>query len=79
LWSIGPWTNRWAVGGAAAMVAAQLLFTYAPIMNKLFHTAPISGGSWLRIVAVAATALAAVELEKWIRFGRGRGEHVIPE
>jgi hypothetical protein len=48
-------------------------------MNRLFHTAPISGASWLRIVGVAAVAFAAVELEKWIRLGRHRGEHVIPE
>ncbi len=46
-------------------------------MNKLFHTAPIGAESWLRIVAVAATAFVAVEIEKWIRFGGRRGEHAI--
>ena len=61
------------------MMGAQLLFTYAPVMNRLFHTAPIQGESWLRIVGVAATAFVAVEFEKWIRFGRGRGEHSIAE
>jgi hypothetical protein len=39
-------------------------------MNGLFHSSPISGEAWLRIVVVAVTAFAAVELEKWIRFGR---------
>jgi hypothetical protein len=56
--------------GIGLIIAVQLLFTYAPVMNGLFHSAPISGTSWLRIVAVAAIAFAAVELEKWIRFGR---------
>ncbi|MDP3070845.1 MAG: cation-transporting P-type ATPase [Opitutaceae bacterium] len=77
--AIGWFTNWWAIAGALAMVGAQLLFTYAPVMNRLFHTAPISGESWLRIVGVAAAAFAAVEFEKWIRFGRSRGEAVIPE
>jgi len=79
LFSIGLFTNRWALGGALAMLSAQLLFTYAPIMNTLFHTAPISAESWLRIVAVAAASIVAVEFEKWIRFGGRRGAQAIPE
>jgi magnesium-transporting ATPase (P-type) len=72
VFTIGWFTNRWAVLGSVAMVGAQLFFTYAPIMNRLFHTAPITAISWLRIVAVAAVALAAVEIEKALRFGWGR-------
>ena len=79
LWSIGLWTNRWAIGGALGMLAAQLVFTYVPLSNRLFDSAPIGGTEWLRIAAVAVTALLAVEFEKWVRFGRGRGEHVVPE
>jgi Ca2+-transporting ATPase len=79
LFAIGPFTNRWAIVGALAMIGAQLLFTYAPLMNRLFHTAPIAVESWLRIAAVAGAVFAAVEIEKWIRFGGRRGEHAIPE
>jgi magnesium-transporting ATPase (P-type) len=71
--------NRWAFAGAAAMIVAQLAFTYAPVMNRLFHTAPIGAAAWLRIAAVAGTVFALVDLEKWLRFGRGRGAHVLPE
>ncbi len=78
LLAIGPFTNRWANVGALSMVVAQLLFTYSPAMNKLFHTAPIGAESWMRIVAVAAAVFVAVEIEKWMRFGRGRGAHAIP-
>ena len=70
IFAIGWFTNKWTIFGSLAMLAAQLLFTYAPVMNKLFHTAPIDAASWLRIVGVAAVAFVAVELEKWIRFGR---------
>ena len=31
------------------MLAAQCLFTYAPVMNKLFHTAPIDAEAWLEL------------------------------
>ncbi len=72
VFAIGWLTNRWAVLGSAAMIGAQVLFTYAPVMNRLFHTAPITAISWLRIVAVAAVALVAVESEKALRFDWAR-------
>ena len=70
---IGWFTNRWVIAGSLAMVAAQLLFTYLPLMNRLFHSAPIEAESWLRILGVAALAFVSVELEKWIRYGGRRG------
>ena len=72
IFAVGVLSNLWVIAGIAAMVTAQMFFTYTPIMNRLFHSAPITGESWLRIVAVGAIAFAAVELEKWIRFGRER-------
>jgi len=77
--SIGFFSNPWVIAGSLAMLATQLLFTYAPVMNKLFQTAPISGESWLRIVGVAAIVFVVVEIEKWMRYGRGRSDHAVPE
>jgi Ca2+-transporting ATPase len=74
---VGVFSNPWALAGAAGMIAAQLLFTYAPFMHHLFHSAPLDGGAWLRIGAVTLLSFAAVEWEKWIRFGRHRGR-VVP-
>jgi magnesium-transporting ATPase (P-type) len=67
LFSMGWFTNRWAIAGSLAMLAAQLLFTYAPAMNRLFHTVPLEAAAWLRIGAVACAAFVVVEIEKWIR------------
>ena len=78
VFTIGWFTNRWAITGSLAMLAAQLLFTYAPVMNRLFHTAPIDGESWLRVVGVAVLAFVAVELEKWIRHGKHHGASAVP-
>jgi hypothetical protein len=61
------------------MIGAQLLFTYAPFMQHLFHTAPLDAGAWLRITGVALLSFAAIELEKWIRFGRHRGTFIPQE
>ena len=65
--ALGALANRWAIAGALSMIGCQLFFTYAPIMNKLFHTAPLDLGSWLRITVVALLSFAAVELEKSVR------------
>jgi len=67
---VGFWRNRWALIGAVVMILAQMFFTYSPIMNKLFHTAPLDQGAWIRIGLVAALSCLAVEWEKWLRFGR---------
>jgi Ca2+-transporting ATPase len=73
--SLGVFSNLWVVGGVTAMMAAQLLFTYAPFMNKLFHSAPISGLAWLKIIGMGVVVFVAVELKKWLdaRRLKGRG------
>ncbi len=68
--ALGLFTNRWVIAGSLGMLGAQMLFTYLPLMNRLFHSAPISLGAWLRVVGVAAVAYGAVEFEKWLRFRR---------
>lgn len=39
----------------------------------------LSGESWLHILGVAEIVFFQVEVEKWIRYGHGRGEHALPE
>jgi magnesium-transporting ATPase (P-type) len=68
---VGMFTNRWVFVGIAAMLAAQLLFTHAPWMNRLFHSAPLDAGSWLYVTGVGLAAYFAVELEKWLRVRSG--------
>jgi len=79
LFALGILTNRLVIAGAGAMIAAQMAFTYATVMNRLFHTTPLEPGAWVRIAGVALFAFLAVELEKWIRFGGGRGREAPPE
>lgn len=65
--SIGPLRNRWVLAGMAAMLGLQLLFTYAPWMNTLFHSAPIDPVWWLWTTGVGVVVFLVVETEKWAR------------
>jgi len=58
--------SRAVLTAAALVVLFQLLFTYTPPMQKLFHTAPLDGAAWLRILLIAVTVYPLVELEKWL-------------
>lgn len=61
--STGP--NRWLLVGVALTVGLQLLLTYVPFMNALFHTAPLGWQPWLVVFILSAAAYVVVELEKW--------------
>ena len=68
--SVGLFSNLWLLLGVAAMLFLQVMFTYLPFMNKIFHTVPIPLESWGRIVLVGLFASLAVTIEKRLR-GRG--------
>ncbi|PWB66017.1 MAG: carbonate dehydratase [Bradyrhizobiaceae bacterium] len=53
--------------GIAAIAAAQFVFTYAPFMQFLFATRPVSLLDGLAIVAVGAALFLVLELEKLVR------------
>lgn len=67
MFGIGLWSNRLVYVGITAMLGAQLLFTHSPLMNRLFHTAPLDAASWLYITGVGLAAYCVVEFEKWVR------------
>ena len=65
--AVGLFSNPWIWVGAGTMALLQLAFTYLPVMNRLFHTAPINVESWLRILLFAVFAGGVVGLEKLLR------------
>ena len=66
VFEVGFFSNPWVFAGAAAMVLLQLLFTYAPVMNVAFESAPIGVASWLRILAAGFLVTLIVGVEKRI-------------
>ncbi|WP_236794263.1 HAD-IC family P-type ATPase [Amycolatopsis sp. GM8] len=69
-----PRGNRMFAAGIGITVALQLLFTYLPGMNTIFHTAPIGAGAWLRILGATVLAFLLVEVDKlvWSRIRRNK-------
>lgn len=63
-WCCGWWSNPWFWGGIGAMVVLQALFTYLPVMNRVFASAPISLAAWLEIGAAALATALVVGLDK---------------
>ncbi|WP_249523270.1 HAD-IC family P-type ATPase [Modestobacter marinus] len=70
MWRVGLFSNRWVPAGLTAMLGLQLLFTYAPWMNDLFHSAPIHPAWWLGITGLGVVVFTVVEVEKWLRHPR---------
>jgi len=58
--------NKYVFIAIGALIVLQLIFTYAPFMNTLFETMPISLYEWMYVVGAGVVVLLVVELEKWI-------------
>ncbi|MDD4980489.1 MAG: cation-transporting P-type ATPase [Candidatus Omnitrophica bacterium] len=66
---LGVFSNRWLISGVLIMIGLQMLFTYSPVMNRFFHSAPISLNAWVRIFLIGLLIYVIIEIEKW---GRSR-------
>jgi magnesium-transporting ATPase (P-type) len=55
---------RPALVAVALVLGLQLLFTYAPPLERLFDTAALGAEAWLGVIAAGVLVLLAVELEK---------------
>ncbi|MGB3221829.1 MAG: cation-transporting P-type ATPase [Desulforhopalus sp.] len=53
----------WAVGG---IIFLQILFTYLPLFQRVFGTAAIPIGDWLRLLSFTILVFVLVEIEKAI-------------
>ncbi len=67
IFRIGFFTNLWAFAGVAVMIVLQMLYTYLPLANRIFQSAPITLGDWAQILVVAVVVYLLVELEKGLR------------
>ncbi|TVQ68380.1 MAG: cation-transporting P-type ATPase [Balneolaceae bacterium] len=57
--------NKYVFIAIGALIVLQLIFTYAPFMNTLFETMPISLSEWMYVIGAGLVVLLVVELEKW--------------
>ncbi|MCI5211602.1 MAG: hypothetical protein D3910_23115 [Candidatus Electrothrix sp. ATG2] len=69
IFPLGFFTNIWGVVGVAAMLLIQMVYTYVPVMQQLFHSTSIGIGSWARIMLAGTIGFVIVEVEKKLRVG----------
>jgi Ca2+-transporting ATPase len=70
LWRIGMFSNPKLVGAVMLTLILQVVITYAPMLQPIFHTTPLTPSELLLCVSAAVVIYAVVEAEKWWRFGR---------
>jgi len=73
IFQLGLFSNLWVLAGAVAMVVLQLAYTYLPVMNRLFQSAPIDLATWGRTVLAGVAVFVIIEIEKrlWCTTGKG--------
>ncbi|WLE95985.1 MAG: cation-transporting P-type ATPase [Candidatus Electrothrix communis] len=69
VFQLGFFSNIWVFVGVAAMLLIQMVYTYVPVMQQLFHSTSIGFGSWARIMLAGAIGFLIVEVEKKLRAG----------
>lgn len=69
-WHMSLGGNPYVWGGIFLVILLQLGFTYIPVMNFFFGSAPLPWPAWWRIIAVSAPIILIVGLEKTIRLRR---------
>jgi cation-transporting ATPase F len=76
MFTVGVFSNRWLLAGVGIMAVLQLVFTYVPTMNRMFHSEPIGIVEWSLIIGVGIMIYGTVGFEKWLRrrgsMARGR-------
>jgi len=72
IFRLGFFSNPWVLGGAVAMFLLQVAYTYLPVMNRLFQSAPIDLAVWGRTAAAGVVVFIIVEIEKrlWKKTGK---------
>ncbi|MDP1662402.1 MAG: HAD-IC family P-type ATPase, partial [Phycisphaerales bacterium] len=71
-WAVPLFSNMWLWAGIAAMLVVQFGFAHLPLVNRLFHSAPLDAAAWGRVLVAGAGVLVVVETEKGIRRALGK-------
>jgi cation-transporting P-type ATPase F len=65
IFRIGVFSNPPLIAGIVAMILLQILFTYAPFMQKAFSTASIGLREWVYILGFGFLSYVIIGMEKW--------------
>lgn len=65
LFTQGLLTNKPLLGAVGLTVLLQMAVVYVPVLNRVFHTEPLSAAALALAVGASLTVFVAVEMEKW--------------
>jgi Ca2+-transporting ATPase len=66
VFKIGLFSNAWIWVGVSSMLLLQVLFTHAPFMNVIFHSAPLTLKEWALCTGVGVGIFIMIEIVKKI-------------
>lgn len=65
MFHVGLLSNLWLWCGVAVMIGLQLIFTYMPLMNRIFESAPTTWRPWALAIASGLLLFMLAEVDKW--------------
>lgn len=65
LLQIGLFTNKWLILATTFVLSLQFLLLYAPFMEGIFKTVPLSLSDWIYIITISSSILFIEEGRKW--------------
>ena len=74
-WTLGFWSNKYLWAGVALMTLLQMIYTYVPLFNTIFQSAPMGLWEWCMVLINSLAIFIVVETTKWIR--RRKDSHVL--
>ncbi len=72
VWALGLFSNPLLWAGVGVMTLLQLLYTYLPVFNTVFQSAPMGAAEWGLLFGYCLLIFTVVEIEKKRRRGRTR-------
>ena len=72
VWKLGIFSNKWLLAGVAVMALLQMVYTYAPVFNRIFESHPMGIMEWAMVLGNSTIIILVVGFEKYVT-GRSEG------
>jgi len=63
---LGLFSNKWLLAGVLIMALLQVIYTYAPVFNKVFKSHPMGISEWSMVLGSSTFILFVVASEKYL-------------
>jgi Ca2+-transporting ATPase len=76
LFTIGLFSNKYLLGAVVLTFILQMATIYIPVLNPVFKTEPLTLNELVFTILLSSVVFFAVEIEKWWKRKKSRGEAV---